>query len=255
MKKLVYPLSLLMIVAAMTACGNNNAADNNGAMNRGAQTQSANDQAHRLNGYQAPTYTRGNYSNTGTLGTRYGNNAGYGTTANNYAGTQGYNRVLADRLATAADQVPGVESATAIVYGNDAVIGVNTRFATLNDTRQRSVVEQQVLSQTRSIAPRMNIRVTSDPSMMTRIRNLDTTFRGNAGTTYGTTTGNGYGYNGTGTGYRPGTGITGGNGTLTDTNRTFTGGPATVPGNLSNAANDFGALVRDLGRTVTAPFR
>ncbi|HZG16888.1 MAG TPA: YhcN/YlaJ family sporulation lipoprotein [Candidatus Bathyarchaeia archaeon] len=259
MKKLLYPLSLVMLVAAMTACGNNNATGNNGIADRGAQTQNAYDQANRL-GNQTPTNTRGNYSNTGTLGTNYGAQ-NYGTT-NNQGTANGYNRVLADRLATAADRVPGVDGATAIVYGNDVVIGVNTRFGTMNDTRQRNVVEQQVRAEARAIAPRMNIRVTSDQQMMTRIRNLDNSFRGGVGVSNGA--GTNMNHNGIANGRGNGFGTTAGNGDMGGNgvagygtgNRTgVTGGPATVPGNLSTARYDFAELFRDLGRTITAPVR
>lgn len=242
MKKLVYPLSLMMIVAAMTACANNNASPV--TPNQGPQTQNAAFQRDNTLGTRNATNTRGNYSNTGTLGTGYTNNNTFGY--NNY-NVNGYNRALADRLAVAADAVPGVEGATAIVYGDDAVIGINTRFATANDSNQRRVVEQQVRSAARAVAPQYDIRVTSDRSMVTRIVNLDNTFRSNIGTANN----NGTIMNGDGNGFFGGNGGTrAGNG-----NGVFTGGPNTVTGNLGNAGNDFAALVRDLGRTITAPFR
>lgn len=239
MKKLVYPLSLVMIAAAITACGNNTAGPEDGA-----QTQGVRYQANTRN----PANTQGNYSNTGTLGAGIANNGTRNNRMRTYNGTRvnGYNRALADRLAVAADRVPGVQRATAIVYGNDVVIGVDTRFGTMNDTNQRRVVEQQVHAAARAIAPHYTIRVTSERNMLTRIRNLDNTFRGNI------MTDNRPGIGGAGADNNGGFGggIMRGNG-----NAPFMGGPNTVAGNLGNAGNDFASLVRDLGRTVTAPFR
>jgi hypothetical protein len=135
-------------------------------------------------------------------------------------GTSGFNRQLADRIARAADSVPGVVQATALVRGNDVVVGVQTRMNAANRT-QRQVVERQVHSAVRAIAPNYNIRVTSDSAMLTRIRNLDATLRGDTrGAANGITT-----------------------------------GPTTVAGNIANAGRDFTALLRDVGRAVTAPFR
>ncbi|WP_051967799.1 YhcN/YlaJ family sporulation lipoprotein [Brevibacillus thermoruber] len=133
---------------------------------------------------------------------------------------QGFNHQLAERIAKAADSVPGVEAATAAIHGTDAVIGIRTR-ANVAHVQQRKVIERQVHAAARKVAPNLNIRVTSDSAMFTRIRTINNTVRD---------------------------GLRGAASTLTT-------GPNTVAGNLTNAANDFGMLIRDLGRTVTAPFR
>lgn len=217
MKKWLYPLSCLTLVLAVTACATNN---NAAGPQAGPRTNAVD------NAYRAPSTF--NYGVPGTFGARnnafgpgangfgYNNNAGF---ADNF-GTTGFNRQLADRVARAADSVPGVERATALVRGNDVVVGVQTRMNAGNRT-QKQVVERQVHSAVRAIAPNSNIRVTSDSAMLTRIRNLDTNLRGDTrGAVNGINT-----------------------------------GPTTVAGNLANAGNDFTALMRDLGRTVTAPFR
>jgi hypothetical protein len=214
MKRLLYPLSLVALVTALAACGMNNAY----GPNRGPHTQNTAYQAGR---------SPANFNAMNNRGTMDMTNGTLGGAGINRFGTTGYNRELADRIARAADAVPGVEGATAIVYGNDAVVGINTRFRT-GDATQRHVVEQQVYTAARSVAPTHNVRVTSDSRMLTRITNLNNAFRNNGGN------------RNTGFG---------------NMNNTFTGGPTTVAGNLTNAGNDFAALIRDLGRTVTAPFR
>jgi hypothetical protein len=227
MKKLFYPLTLVALVASLTACGWSNAV----GPHRGPHTQNTAYQAGR-----APANF--NAMNLGTPGPRMTDNTRYGTTGYGTYGTTHYNHQLADRIAKAADAVPGVEGATAIVYGNDAVVGINIRH-TANPPHRRAV-EKKVYAAAHSVAPTHQVRVTSDSRMLTRIQNINHAFRSHYGHTsgYGTT---GYGTTGYGT---TGYGTT-----------PFTSGPTTVAGNLTNAASDFGALVRDLGRTVTAPFR
>lgn len=152
-------------------------------------------------------------------------------------GTANFNYQLAQRAAKAADTVPGVTAATAVVSGNDALIGVDCRVAS-TDTRQRHVIEQQVYSSVKSVVPNHRIRVTSDSTLVSRIRSLDHGIR----TYYGHTTGT------SGT-----TGTTGTTGTMGRS--PFMTGPTTVTQNVRNMGTDFASLVRDMGRTVTAPFR
>jgi YhcN/YlaJ family sporulation lipoprotein len=187
MKKLLFSVASLALVSALSACNPNAAV----GPERGPHTQ---------NTVQPSAYNAYNYRN--------------GFTA------QGFNQQLAERIARAADSVPGVDRATAVVSGNDAVVGVDTRL-NAGDLQRRQVVERQVHAAVRAVAPNLNIRVTSDAAMLVRIRNLSDAIRGG----------------------------------MANTMNAVTTGPNTVAGNLTNAANDFAALLRDLGRTVTAPFR
>ncbi|MFY0545228.1 YhcN/YlaJ family sporulation lipoprotein [Brevibacillus sp. H7] len=204
MKKWLYSFSCLAIIGALTGCGNNAVGPRAGlhTQNAGYQQPNQNPSSYRANMHHYNNYTQRydvyNYRN--------------GFTA------QGFNQQLAERIARAADSVPGVDHATAIVYGNDCVVGANTRMNTL---QQRQVIERQIHSAVRSVAPNCNIRVTTDGSMFTRIQKMDMSIR---------------------------------NG-LNGTNNAITSGPTTVPENLANVATDFAALVRDMGRTITAPFR
>ncbi|MEJ8544637.1 YhcN/YlaJ family sporulation lipoprotein [Brevibacillus borstelensis] len=202
MNKWAYSLVGVMVLAAVSGCANAGT-----DQNKGTQTNNL--------AYQRPAALQNNAQpNNGTA-----NNYG----ANNYQNgfqAQGFNRDVAERLARSADNVPGVEGATAAVYGNDCIIGVRTRFGA-QDMQQRQVIERQVHSAARAAAPNLNIRVTSDDNMFSRVQNIRNT-------------------------------VTNG---LTNTTNTLTSGPNTVAGNLANAANDFTVLLRDVGRTVTAPFR
>jgi hypothetical protein len=204
MKKWLYSFSCLALVGALTGCGNYSMGPKAGPHTQNAGYQQPN---QIPSSYQANMHHYNNYTQ------RYDvYNYRNGFTA------QGFNQQLADRIAQAADSVPGVDRAEAVVYGNDCIVGVQTRMTNL---QQRQVVERQVHTAVRSVAPNCKIRVTTDGGMITRIRNMNTSIR---------------------------------NG-LTNTTNSVTSGPTTVTGNLKNAANDFAALVRDLGRTVTAPFR
>lgn len=210
MKKWIYPVSCLLIASSLTACGNNTATPNPATQGTGqahtAQTQ--NDTANRF----APSQIIGWASSGGQAG----QGAGQRTQQAQPAQQMAFDHRLADQVAHVADQVPGVQGATAIVRGNDIVVGINTR-ATNQTATQRQVIERQVYSSVHAIAPRHNIRISSDATMVTRIRTLAQNVRG-----YG---------------------------------QEMTNGPTTVGANLTNAGRDFGTLVRDLGRTVTAPFR
>ncbi|NGQ93661.1 hypothetical protein G3578_00570 [Brevibacillus sp. SYP-B805] len=243
MKKLIYPLTLVALVTSLTACGWSNAV----GPHRGPHTQNTTYQAGRTPAnFNAMTY--------GTPGTRMMDHtgSGHGMTGYGTYGTTVYNHQLSDRIARAADAVPGVEGATAIVYGNDAVVGVNIRH-TASPTHRRAI-EKKVYAAAHAVAPSHQVRVTSDKRMLTRIQNIHHAFRSQYGHTsgYGNTGfGNtGFGNTGFGTGYGAA-----GYGTMRNGTAPFMGGPTTVAGNLTNAASDFGALIRDLGRTVTAPFR
>ncbi|MED4586039.1 YhcN/YlaJ family sporulation lipoprotein [Brevibacillus choshinensis] len=132
--------------------------------------------------------------------------------------TNGFNQNIAEQFTRVADDVPGVERATVVVNGQDAVIGIRIRQNLAPE--QAKVIEQQVHSAARAVSPSMNIRVTSEPAMFTRIRGINDAIYNEA------------------------------------QNRTNNvhNVPSNVAHNVSNTVNDFGILLKDLGRTVTAPF-
>lgn len=151
----------------------------------------------------------------------------YGTTSQHMTGTTGhahatFDHQLSAKAAKAANSVPGVHGAVAVVSGNDAVVGINMR-GDATHTRQRHAIEQQAHSAVKAALPNHRVRITSDAAMVSRIRALDDGIRNQ----YGHPTGN----------------------------RSIMGGPTTVTGNVRNMGTDFTNLLRDMGRTVTAPFR
>lgn len=194
-KKWSYTVAGLVVFASLSGCANYGMGPK-----AGPHTQNA--------PYQTPSTYRTNMHHYNAYNYQTGFTA------------QGFNHDMAERLGRAADDVPGVEGATVAVHNTDAVIGIHTRTNVAN-TQQRQVIEQQVHAAARSVAPNLNIRVTSDPSMFSRIQTISTSVRGG----------------------------------MTNAKNAVTSGPNTVAGNLSNAASDFTVLIRDLGRTVTAPFR
>jgi spore cortex protein len=83
------------------------------------------------------------------------------------------NRAAADRMAAIAANVPGVTRATAIVHGNDAVIGIDTT----NVTKGRPAIERQVYNAVKAAEPRYNVYVTTDSTLHQRIRTLNDQMR------------------------------------------------------------------------------
>lgn len=226
-KQWIYPVTCLLIAASLTACGTNKAAPSRTAPHT-TQVQNV-DGVHpsRIVGWATtqgqtghPTTHQAGYSTTHSAGYPTGHGAGHpaAPAAPHTSGAHqiAFDHKLADRVVHSADRVPGVEGATAIVRGNDIVVGITTR-STNQTITQKQVIEKQVYSAVHAIAPHHKIRITSDAKMVTRIRTLAQSVRG-------------YGHE-------------------------MTTGPTTVGSNLSNSVRDFGMLVRDLGRSVTAPFR
>ncbi|MGG1661760.1 YhcN/YlaJ family sporulation lipoprotein [Brevibacillus sp. NRS-1366] len=97
-----------------------------------------------------------------------------GPNAHNYVNgytVNGFNQNLAEQLTKAADDVPGVDRATVVVSGADAIVGIRVR--TNLGEQQARVIEQQVHAAARSVAPNIHIRVTSDSAMFDRLRNIN----------------------------------------------------------------------------------
>ncbi|WP_312113976.1 YhcN/YlaJ family sporulation lipoprotein [Brevibacillus reuszeri] len=96
-----------------------------------------------------------------------------GINAHNYRSgytANGFNQNLSEQLTKAADDVPGVDRATVVVSGTDAVIGIRIR-SNLGEPQAR-VIEQQVHAAARAVAPTYHIRVSSDANTFNRIRAL-----------------------------------------------------------------------------------
>ncbi|MBW5469825.1 sporulation protein [Brevibacillus formosus] len=144
-------VGLLMLATMMTGCANSSSHPKN--------------QAHT----QSTTYQQAPGART-SLAHDYHANTG-GINARNYHKgymVNGFNQDLAEQLTLAADEVPGVERATVLVSGTDAVIGIRVRknFG----PEQTSIIEQQVHSAVRSRVPNFSIQVASDAATFDRIR-------------------------------------------------------------------------------------
>lgn len=201
-KKWSFAIAGVLALSSLTGCASSSAGPNHS----GTHTQNTT--------YQKPAAMRNNLAHSPNAYTQ-------STNANHYRNgftTNGFNQNLAERLTKVADDVPGVERATVVVNGQDAVIGIRVRQNLAPE--QGKVIEQQVHSAARAVSPSMNIRVTSEPAMFTRIRGMNDAIYNEA------------------------------------QNRTNNAHhvPSNVAHNVSNTANDFGILLKDLGRTVTAPF-
>lgn len=224
MKKWLYPLSCLALVSMLAACGTNNNTNTGAGNTPDAQTQTMNQTQPGYNTFGNNTFGYNTYNDgmdrlnpagglyNGYRGVADGNRNN-GMTDATY-GMAAFDRQRAAQLARIADQVRGVDGATVLVRGNDAVIGIYSRL-TADNPRQRQALERRVLAAVRNFDPSLRVRVTADRNMLNRIRNMEQSQRYGDGTT----------------------------------------GPTTVGGNLANVGDDFAALLRDLGQTVTAPFR
>lgn len=196
----------VILASSLAGCASSNAGPNHGSHTQSTASQKPFEMRNSLaHGHTA--YTQGTNA--------YSYRNGY--TAN------GFHQNMAEQLTRIADDVPGVDRATVVVYGQDAVIGIRVRKNLAPE--QGKVIEQQVHSAARTVSPRLNIRVTSDPAMFTRILGLNAAIYQEAQQR-----------------------------THTVPNQ-MSQIPSTVSGEMSNSVNDFGVLLKDLGRTVTAPFR
>ncbi len=232
MKKWMIPLTSVLLIASLSGCGMSRGTSphagptTQGTVNQAAHTRTA-------PGTQTGMGTNSIYStpmnqdgwNRYPAATTDGRNPAATTYPGSTTdGRSAYetNRLLSDRIVKAADSVPGVSNAVAVVHRNDAVVGINTR-TTAADARQRKVIEQRVYSAVRAVAPHHTIHVTSDPKLISRIHAMDQTVRAHY-----------YAH---------------------PTTHPFRTGPTSVTQNAANVGTDFATLIRDMGRTVTAPFR
>ncbi|MFA4132219.1 MULTISPECIES: YhcN/YlaJ family sporulation lipoprotein [unclassified Brevibacillus] len=144
-------VGLLTIATMLTGCASSNSHPKNQAHTQsttyqqapGARTSLAHDYHAYTGGINARNYHKGYTVN-------------------------GFNQDLAEQLTLVADEVPGVERATVLVSGTDAVIGIRVRknFG----PEQTRIIEQQVHSAVRSRVPHFSIQVASDAATFDRIR-------------------------------------------------------------------------------------
>lgn len=217
-----------------------------------------------INDYNNAYGTGRTYSGTGAAS----NNNGMHNMSTHTTHTNAYNKEVSQKIANHVSSMKGVRKATVVVYGKDAIVGLDVKggsntFAMTNDVRKA----------VQKIEPGYKVHVTTDSKLHSRIRNLNTglTSNGTLGTTgtgtlgtmgtRGTGTGT-MGTTGTGTSRTLGTTGTGTPGTLgmgtgrTAPYGTTPSGVAPLDGHpVRNFANDVSVLISDIGRTVTAPFR
>jgi hypothetical protein len=80
------------------------------------------------------------------------------------------NHAVTARIAQAAAKVPGVTHVTAVVDGNNAVVGLDVD----NTAVSRPNIEFQVRRAVQAAEPGYNVHVTADGALHQRIRTLDT---------------------------------------------------------------------------------
>lgn len=145
---------LLCAATTLSGCANSGTGPSNGS-----HTQQMT--------YQKTPATRSSIAHDFNAYTKGPNEHNY---ANGYT-VNGFNQNLAEQLTKAADDVPGVDRATVVVSDADAIVGIRIRN-NLGEQQAR-VIEQQVHAAVRSVAPTLQIRVTSDQSMFDRLRNIN----------------------------------------------------------------------------------
>jgi hypothetical protein len=223
-----------LIVTGLTACGVNK----NGTRTSSYDTRTANYTGYN---YNAPGFNNGfgiaNYGGYGVnhyggYGTK--NIGGYGPTGRDGVALNGYrdydrsntynvnnpNQQLASKVVTAADNVPGVTRATAVVQGNQIVVGIDT--ASNRTTTDRQTLEKQVANVIQSQMPGYSVYVTSDGPLHSRIQNIYRSLSTNTSNALNNTVNS--------------KGITPGHPVL-------------------DLGSDLTSIIRDIGRTVTAPLR
>jgi spore cortex protein len=144
-KMLLIPM---VILGGLSACAYNNGARNN-----------------MYDGTRPISYDRNNVNNYDGV-RRYATD--YNNIATPYNGA-GFNQRVAERVEDVAEDVPGVSRATAIVYGNDIVVGIDG--TNNNDVRS---LEQKVQRIVESREPGCNVHVTADGDIHKRIQSVYT---------------------------------------------------------------------------------
>jgi YhcN/YlaJ family sporulation lipoprotein len=181
-----------VILGGLSACGyNNDEARNNNNM---------------YDGTRPISYDRNNVNN-------YDGVRRYATDYNDYNNVAtphraGFNQRVAERVADVAEDVPGVSRATAIVYGNDIVVGIDG-----TNNKDVRALEREVQRIVKSREPGCNVHVTADDDIHTRIQSVYTNMNN---------------YN---------------------TNQVNPDHP------IRDLGTDVTDIIRDIGRTVTAPIR
>ncbi len=110
----------------------------------------------------APYYGAPNYSPNYNRVTPYNGVTPY---ANNNANTE------ADRLAKVASSVSGVDSATVVIAGGNAYVGVNLNDRIQSGT-QSDAVERNVYNAVKKAANRYNVYITTDANLLGQLRNI-----------------------------------------------------------------------------------
>lgn len=197
-----------LVLGALSACGYN---DNNGTRtNTYNGTRAYTTDRYDVNNYNGVRpYATNNYNGVRPYTTdNYNGVRPYTTDYNNGTRTNAVNQRVAKRVANVVEDVPGVSRATAIVYGNDIVVGIDG-----NNRKDTRALERKVHRVVTTAEPGYNVHVTSDNNLHTRIRSAYTTMNNN------------------------------------NTNTVTPGRP------VRDLGTDVTNIIRDIGRTVTAPFR
>jgi len=152
-------LSLMMVTT--TACGTYNNDRNNGVTTNRYQSQSIRNYNQEANRYSLNSVTGMDHLNRTH------------TNTNTNVNTSFYNRALAEKLSKKAAAVRGVSQATAVVYGNDAIIGID-----VNNSKNTRGIEQKVRESVRMEAKGLTVHITGDKNIYSRIRSLQSRLTG-----------------------------------------------------------------------------
>ncbi|GMK38670.1 hypothetical protein PCCS19_17240 [Paenibacillus sp. CCS19] len=154
-------LLLSLMIVTTTACGTSNHDRNNGVTTNRYQSQSVRNYHEETNRYRLNNVTGMDQFNRNNTNTNTNSNA------------KAYNRALAEKLSKKAAAVRGVSEATAVVYGNDAIIGIDVK----NGMNANSVA-QKVHNSVRADAKGLKVHITGDKNIHSRIRSLQSRLTG-----------------------------------------------------------------------------
>jgi YhcN/YlaJ family sporulation lipoprotein len=117
-------------------------------------------------------YQANEYGSNDTAPRDYNGTRSYGT-LNLKNSTRYRSQAMADGMVAVAKKVPGVTDATAIVHGNEAIIGIDVN----NMAKGRAAIEREVQKAVKTAEPAYNVYVTSDGAMHQQIRTFDEKMR------------------------------------------------------------------------------
>lgn len=162
-KKILSGITVLTLAAGLVGCNNDN--------NKGALDRNDND-VRPIGYYNNQGDNRGDMDRSkGPVTDMMDNNR----TDMNY--DNGYDGALAEKIRNRVNHMNNVDDAHVILNDNTVIVGIDT------SENDKSAVDQRVHREVKKLVPNRDVRVTTDDSIVQRIKNVDHNLRSGKTTT------------------------------------------------------------------------